>query len=60
MKKRRVCCSTLRPDLCVEDYAKMIMLQIELFYTQGKFREAGFPTVFAAAVIAIEKEGEKR
>ncbi len=41
------------PDLCMEDYAKMIMLQIELFYMQGKFREAGFPTVFAAAVIEI-------
>ena len=41
------------PDLCMEDYAKIIMLQIELFYMQGKFREASFSTVFAAAVIEI-------
>ena len=48
------------PDLCPEDYAKMIMLQIELFYMQGKFREASFSTVFAAAVVEIAKEAEDR
>jgi len=41
------------PDLCMEDYAKMIMCQIEILYMQGKFQEASFSTVFAAAIIEI-------
>jgi len=41
------------PDLRMEDYAKMIMYHIELFYMEGKFREASFPVIFAAAVIEI-------
>ena len=47
------------PDLHIEDYAKMIVCQIELFYAQGKFREALFPTIFAAAVVEIAKEGKE-
>ncbi|MBA7579660.1 hypothetical protein ES708_21534 [subsurface metagenome] len=37
----------------------MIVCQIELFYAQGKFREALFPTIFAAAVVEIAKEGKE-
>jgi len=41
------------PDLRMEEYAKLIMYHIEIMYMEGQFREADFPTVFAAAVIEI-------
>jgi len=48
------------PAICMEDFAKMVMLQIELFYMQGKFHEADFSTVFAAAVVEIAKEAKRQ
>jgi len=60
LKTAEECLLEQIPDICMEDYAKMIMLQIELFYIQGKFREADFSTVFAAAVVEIAVEAERR
>lgn len=44
------------PDLRMEEYAKLVMYHIEIMYMEGKFREADFPTVFAAAVLEIANE----
>jgi len=60
LKTAEECLLEQIPDICMEDFAKMIMLQIELFYMQGKFREAGFSTVFAAAVVEIAKEAKRQ